>query len=137
MLIIPTMRTLLYDRSIVWMRMLLPYKREEITAFMQVLSVIGDGTVLLSLCIVSGFGLGRTYDYVYLTTVFFVTYHWSHFFKSALRDSRPQFDDPSLANSNVGDCAGEFGNPSGHSLVISGYFLVYVLFYKEVFAEFF
>ena len=46
--------------------------------------------------------------------------HWINFLKSLIRHSRPQFDDPSLGLENEStQCSGEFGNPSGHSLMVT------------------
>ena len=43
MLSVPFMRDVFYDNSKVWMRQMAPYKTDNITLVMQVLSVIGDG----------------------------------------------------------------------------------------------
>ena len=76
-------------------------------------------------------GLGYYKDYLYLMTAFIAGTHWSNFLKPMLHHSRPQFDDPVLGEINVGDCAGEFGNPSGHSLLVSQFLLTFWWLYRK------
>ena len=115
---VPLMREALYERSKEWMRLMQPYKHPSITQLMQYLSIIGDGEGLFYCFAGIYYGRGKNYEFTYLTCIFFMTYHWNNFLKQGLQDSRPQFDDPSLAEENVGDCSGEFGNPSGHTLIM-------------------
>ena len=66
---------------------------------------------------------------------FTLNFHWSNFLKSAFHHSRPQFDDPSLGETNSGICAGEFGNPSGHSVITSQFLLQLNLLVRERIAK--
>ena len=65
--------------------------------------------------------------------------HYILWLKTHLRDSRPQFDDPTLGVSEEKEttCSGEFGNPSGHSLYASFWFFTCLHFYKHVYQDWF
>ena len=130
------MEKLLYDRSIVWMRMLLPYKQKWITEAMQVLSVIGDGHIAFELMVALIYARGRKYEFTLMSTCYFLNMHWINFLKIFIRGSRPQFDDPTIAEENHGDCAGEFGNPSGHVLTNTFVCYAHLMLYREVCADF-
>ena len=73
---VPMMRELFYEPSKVWMRNLQPYKTNEITQVMQVLSVIGDGQLYFYILIAITFGLGKRYEFTYLTLCFLLNFHW-------------------------------------------------------------
>mmetsp|Transcript_33348 Transcript_33348/g.44865 ORF Transcript_33348/g.44865 Transcript_33348/m.44865 type:complete len:142 (+) Transcript_33348:286-711(+) len=100
------------------------------TSIMQVLSVLGDGEPYFYMIGVI-YSFGYADDFCYLIVAYGLNFQWSSMLKQGLRDSRPQFDDPSLAVVNAGDCAGEFGNPSGHSLTAAQFCLTMYLFYKD------
>jgi membrane-associated phospholipid phosphatase len=57
--------------------------------------------------------------------------HFLSLLKTVFHDSRPQFDEPSLAVINAGVCAAEFGNPSGHTIIAAHFFLQTSLYFKE------
>ena len=78
------MRNTLYENSKDWMRSLQPYKRYEITQFMQVLSWLGDGEPLYYGFAAIYYGFGKNYEFTYLTCIFFMTYHWNNFLKQGL-----------------------------------------------------
>ena len=62
---------------------------------------------------------------------FLVTININHVLKMLHHESRPYFDDPTLLDSGLVDCAGEYGNPSAHAHCAA--FFTYSLyhFYKE------
>ena len=128
---VPTLQNIFYEQSKVWLRQVEPYKTAQMTGLMQLLSVMGDGEFFFYMIIAVCYGRGKTYDYCYLSTCFILNYHWGNMLKQALHHSRPQFDDPTLAHENYGDCASEFGNPSGHMLATTQFFITLNLFYKD------
>ena len=130
-LCVPTLQNIFYEQSKVWLRQVEPYKTSQMTGLMQLLSVMGDGEFFFYMIIAVCYGRGKTYDYCYLSTCFILNYHWGNMLKQALHHSRPQFDDPTLAHENYGDCASEFGNPSGHMLATTQFFITLILFYKD------
>lgn len=77
------------------------------------------------------FAFGFWQDYIYLMSAFFLNTHWSNFLKSVLHHSRPQFEDPTLGEENHGVCAGEFGNPSGHTVLAAQFLLNFWWLYRE------
>jgi len=93
---------------------------------MQFFSVTGDGETYFYI-FGAFYAFGYTNDFSYLITASCINFHWSNWFKTILQDSRPQFDNPALAVANSGDCAGEYGNPSGHSLTASQFCLTMYL----------
>lgn len=109
-----------------------PYKTDLLTDIMQVFSVLGDGDCYFycaTLCLL----FDNIYDFCYLTSSLFMSGFWVNFLKVWFQDSRPQFDDPQIAETNQGICAGEFGNPSGHALLSSNFCITVLLFYSERF----
>ena len=83
------MRNTLHDRSLIWMRQTRPYHTEQVTAFMQVLSVVGDGDLYVFLVIGCCWCRGRVYDYNYLLLCIVLVCHWPNLLKQVLRDARP------------------------------------------------
>lgn len=126
----------LYERSKDWMRLLAPYKHPKVTEFIQVFSVIGDGDFFFYVASIF-YIFGKTTDFMYLVTSYLMTLMICIILKSFYHASRPQYDDISLADINVGSCAGEFGNPSGHSLLSSQFIFTFILFCKEQYPNFF
>jgi len=89
---------------------------------MQFYSVLFDGDYCVWFCgILLVFGYAT--DYIYLMICFELNLHFLSLLKTVLHDSRPQFDEPSLAVVNAGVCAAEFGNPSGHTIIAAHAFL--------------
>ena len=91
---------------------------------------MGDGDFYF-LCASLFYIFGRPIDFTYLAMCYLVNMHWLNVLKPLLHHSRPQYDDVSLAEINRGDCAAEFGNPSGHALLASQFILTTVLFIRE------
>jgi len=46
-------------------------------------------------------------------------------------EPRPYFDDPSIADTELKDCSGEYGNPSAHSLMVATVTLLLRAYYTE------
>jgi hypothetical protein len=44
---------------------------------------------------------------------------------------RPYFDDPSLLDRDLIDCAGEFGNPSAHAVMAASFIPLLHQYYKD------
>ena len=124
----PLLQKLLYDRSKDWIRQIIPYKRQWMTLIMQLFSIIGDGEPFFYVMALI-YSRGAIFDFSYLCCCFLFSIFWISTLKSGLHHSRPQFDDASLADENYGSCAGEFGNPSGHSLIGTSFCLTIVLYY--------
>ena len=61
--------------------------------------------------------IGSTYEFNYFIMVFTSTLYFNHLLKTSQHQPRPYFDDPKLADPNLKDCSGEFGNPSAHALM--------------------
>jgi len=102
---------------------------------MNFFSAIGDGEHYFYFNMIF-FILGRQYEFVFLTMAFCMNVHWITFLKMSLRHSRPQFDDKTIGivnNSSI--CSGEFGNPSGHTLMTSQQTLTALFFFKQIWAE--
>jgi len=126
----------LYERSKDWMRALAPYKNPKITSVIQVFSYIGDGDFYFY--VASFFYIfGKNEDFTYLSASFLSALQLCNFMKAFYHHSRPQYDDLSLADMNVGSCAGEFGNPSGHSLLSCQFIPTMILFCKQSYPNFF
>ena len=94
MLSVPFMRDVFYENSKVWMRQMEPYKTDNITLVMQVLSVIGDGEWYGYFVMIFNYGFGQLYEYNFFSLTIFLNLHTSNALKQGLHDSRPQFDDP-------------------------------------------
>ena len=119
----------LYERSKDWMRALAPYKNPNITNVIQVFSYIGDGDFFFY--VASFFYIfGKNEDFIYLSVTFLCALQLCNLLKAFYHHSRPQYDDVTLADINVGSCAGEFGNPSGHSLLSCQFIPTLILFCK-------
>ena len=126
----PFLRELLYERSKDLIRALVPYRQPWITSIMQFYSVLFDGEYIVVFCGVM-LSLGFAKDYIYLMICFNLNLHFLSLLKTVYHDSRPQFDEPSLAVMNEGVCAAEFGNPSGHTILAAHFFVQASLYYKE------
>jgi membrane-associated phospholipid phosphatase len=70
-------------------------------------------------------------DFVYLTTILLVSFHWNNFLKPILHDSRPYYDDITLTEPESGNCAGEFGNPSAHALMAAAFIPSFILLMRD------
>lgn len=130
LMMVPVLRSLLYERSVDFIRFLVPYRQPWLTSIMQFYSFTFDGDYCVWFC---GFLLvfGYPNDYIFLMICFQLNLHFINFLKTAIHDSRPQFDDLSIGVSNSGSCAAEFGNPSGHAILAAHAFLQASLLYKE------
>ena len=136
LLCVPYMRHLFYESSKDLIKSLEPYKRPWLTHLMQFFSVAGDGDCYFyALSIL--FAMNKNYDFIFLVLCLALNLHWNNTLKMGIHDSRPQFDDPSIATINAGTCAGEFGNPSGHALITSQYFTSGLLFCLTEYKSFF
>ena len=62
---------------------------QRVTAFMQFLSVVGDGDLYVFLVIGCCWCRGRIYDYNYLLLCIVLVCHWPNLLKQVLRDARP------------------------------------------------
>lgn len=114
-----------------------PYQTEGRTHIMNIYSFLGDGEIYFLMNLIP-YALDYRYEFTFLTISYIMSLNWVTFLKTMLRHSRPQFDDPSIgvANSTVSSvCSGEFGNPSGHTLLTTSYLLVAWLFLKQVCAN--
>ena len=116
---VPLLQDQLYLRSLDYIRALKPYHTPFLTKLMNFVSAVGDGEPYVM--IMAAFLIfGGEYVFTYMTCAFFMNQHWINFLKTAIGHSRPQFDDPTLGVVNESEqCSGEFGNPSGHSLMAS------------------
>jgi hypothetical protein len=106
----------LYKPSIQWIKALQPYKTPELTSLMRFISNMGEGhyygwayLLLLS--------YGSIFEANYFVMVFFVNVFVNHLLKTSQHQPRPYFDDPSVADPDLHDCSGEFGNPSAHAIL--------------------
>ena len=134
LLSIPVLQEVLYDRSLEIIRAMKPYQTPVLTDLMNLFSFLGDGEVFF-LCNLVMFMLGLVDAFKYLSITFGMALHWVTWLKMQLCHSRPQFDDPSIGIVNASSfCSGEFGNPSGHSLLTS-FYLFTLLFYFQPFKK--
>ena len=62
---------------------------------------------------------------------FLFTINLSHTLKMLHHEPRPYFDDPTLLDSGLIDCAGEFGNPSAHAHTSIFFTLTIYNYYKD------
>lgn len=58
-----------------------------------------------------------------------------YFLKLLFQKSRPYFDDSSLGDLHMHDCAAEFGNPSGHSILAASGPLTALWYFQRVFRD--
>ena len=116
---VPIMEDLLYKRSFDLIRGIKPYHTPELTKIMNVLSTLGEGKAYFYTCFIFYLS-GHEYEFTYLIGTYFTTQYWICWLKTQIRASRPQFDEPSLGVENESQqCSGEFGNPSGHALLVT------------------
>lgn len=62
---------------------------------------------------------------------------YNYLFKSLFHKSRPIFDDITLADTTMKDCAVEFGNPSGHSLCVTCIYSIILQIYLDYNQEYY
>jgi membrane-associated phospholipid phosphatase len=77
------------------------------------------------------FVFGDPVDFVYLSICLLYSLHWGNFLKPLLHDSRPYYDDITLAEHESGNCSGEFGNPSGHAFIAAMFIPTFLLLLRE------
>ena len=113
---VPVMRHFLYKPSFDLIRWISQFHTEDRTKFMNVIQFIGDGELYFYVNVLN-FILGRDYEFYFLLIAYATNMHYILWLKTHIRDSRPQFDDPTLGviEDEKATCSGEFGNPSGHS----------------------
>lgn len=63
---------------------------------------------------------------------FLITINVNHMLKMLHHEPRPYFEDPSILDSGLIDCAGEYGNPSAHAHGASFFALSMYYFYKDI-----
>ena len=90
--------------------------------------MIGEGQPYLALFVII-FIQGSTYEFNYFLITFLQTLYISHILKMVHHAPRPYFDDPSIADNDLKDCAGEFGNPSAHSQMAATVILTLSVYY--------
>ena len=135
--LIPVMQGLMYAGSLDIIRAIKPYHSDELTRLMNFFSYIGDGTHYFYINMIFFFA-GRQYEFAYLQIAMVMNVNWVAFLKTILRHPRPQFDDPTIGvvnNSSI--CAGEFGNPSGHTVNTTMQMLNCLFFFKQIWAGWF
>ena len=116
------MHEMLYERSKMHILSIKDYKTPVMDAYMRLFSFLGDGDCQYFF-IVLVWARGHwnkkstgAYESDYFGMVFSISVNISYILKSYFHHSRPIFDDLSLADTHMKDCAVEFGNPSGHSV---------------------
>ena len=139
----PFLHDLLYERSkehILWLQQ---YKTPQLDSFMQTMSYLGDGDLYFYIIVII-WSLGRwnpktssLYEANYFSLTFVMSQGLSNILKGVYHSSRPFFDNILLADTDMRDCAAEFGNPSGHSLNAVGVCLTILWFYHDLYKDFF
>jgi membrane-associated phospholipid phosphatase len=73
----------------------------------------------------------RIYEFNYLCISYQQTVFMNYFFKLYQMQPRPYFEDADLADPLLPDASGEFGNPSGHSLMAMQFITSLYLLYTD------
>jgi membrane-associated phospholipid phosphatase len=110
---------------------------------MQTMSYLGDGDLYFyTIVIVWSMGIWKPnvsslYEANYFSLTLVMAVGLSNILKSVFHSSRPYFDDILLGDTVMRDCAAEFGNPSGHSLLAVSFCLNILWFYHDQYKDFF
>ena len=112
---------MLYERSKQHIYFIQDHKTPFLDGYMQLFSFLGDGDFYYFVYVViwaSGVKSPRLncfYLFNYGVLNYLMVNNYNYIMKSFFNHSRPIFDDITLADTSMKDCATEFGNPSGHS----------------------
>lgn len=126
---VPYLHEFLYEGSKLHIKQILLFKNPVFDVIMRVLSFLGDGDTCYLYC-VGVWAMGRNtknrssyYESMFLSVTLSISASVNYLLKSLFHKSRPLFDDITLADTTMKDCAAEFGNPSGHSLMSTSVYL--------------
>ena len=88
LLSVPMLESLLYQRSLVFIRDLQAYHTDQLTDLMNWFSFLGDGEIYFGLtCLYYAFG--RQHEFMYFSITFGIQMHWINWLKLYFRSSRP------------------------------------------------
>jgi membrane-associated phospholipid phosphatase len=98
------------------------------------MSALGEGQPYFAICLII-LSIGSIYEWNYFLIGFLQTLYFNHLLKMVHHAPRPYFDDPSLLDKELIDCAGEFGNPSAHATMAANFILLVHQYYKDKYSE--
>lgn len=131
----PFLHELLYERTKDHIRWIQPYKTPIMDKYMRLVSALGDGPPYFYILVLNWATGRRTkthssmYEIIFLTFTLELGMQFCYVLKLLYHKSRPYFDDISLGDIVMRDCAAEFGNPSGHSILVASFPLTALWFY--------
>lgn len=144
--LMPYLESYLYDYSVEHIKYIKELKTPLSDNVMQVVSILGIGEMwffIMNLYWAVIFRNENSSEARYFINFIMISYNISLFFmfiyKTYFHASRPYFDDYSLADTNLKEpCSGEFGNPSGHSIIATQcMFSLYFYFVNHTYAEYY
>ena len=124
----------LYQKSNEYFKLMSPYKTPVMTEILRFFSNLGEGDpYMIGQLLIAAYG--SVYEYNYFSMCFCATLWIGSLLKTAHHSPRPYFDEPSMIDGDLHDCAGEYGNPSAHALMAGQYFLMLSLYYKDKYKQ--
>lgn len=140
---VPYMHEALYDWSKMHIKQILLFKNPVFDLVMRTLSFLGDGDTCY-LYIVFIWALGRHtkhsssyYEAMFLSIILSTSATVNYLLKSVFHKSRPLFDDITLADTTMKDCAAEFGNPSGHSMLSTSVYMAILQIHLDNYKQYY